>query len=32
MQTDHYRNVMESDTAVKTAVDLNLNKAELEKM
>ena len=23
---------MESDTAVKTAVDLNLNKAELEKM
>ena len=32
MATDHYKNVMESDTAVKTAVDLNIDKAELERI
>ena len=32
METDHYKNVMESDTAVKTAIDLNIDKAELERI
>jgi hypothetical protein len=32
MKTDHYKSAIESDTAVKTAVDLNIDKDELARI
>jgi hypothetical protein len=29
-QTEHYKQVVENDTVIKNAIDLNLNKTELE--